>query len=370
MGWFWDRNPPPPSSVQENDPLRNLDPSLREFLEKESPVKYKPAPAPPSSSPSTTRPSLASPTSQTNPSPPVVPKESLYQDGRYAYLWKNYRPQSEIEAEGKSEQEKLSDVLEGYKERKAQIGRAAAENCAFEQAAVDECYERGSYTDKLFMCRTESRAFDRCYNMQSRFLKALGFLSTYDRPASVDEEIQMHADTLFHRLLDQERAIEAAKTAGEPAPTFPPILAPAADKTPRGFRDATIQAATAAPATPPPPPLQQTPALTPAEANMAAVAAAKKAKEDKELPPLNPEIEKKLKPDAARALRKRMRGMDPLEREIEERATVVEIEDAARTGQQIENLRDEARQRRKEAGLGRGELGDWIVKWFGGPGHK
>ena len=214
------------------------------------------------------------------------------------------------------------------------------------------------------MCRPESRAFERCYTMQSRFLKALGFLSTFDRPASVDEEIQMHADTLYHRLLDQEKAIEAAKTAGEAIPTFPPILTPAGNKRPRGFRDATIDAATA-PSTPP----QREP-QTPAEANIAAVAAAKRAKEDKDLPPLNPEIERKLKPDAAIALRKRMRGMDPLEREIEERATVVEIEDAARTGQQIENLRDEGRQRRKEAGLGRGELGDWIVKWFGGPGHK
>ena len=34
----------------------------------------------------------------------------------------------------------------------------------------------------------------------------------------------MHADTLYHRMLDQERAIEAAKEAGEPIPSFPPLL--------------------------------------------------------------------------------------------------------------------------------------------------
>ena len=62
--------------------------------------------------------------------------------------------------------------------------------------------------------------------------------------------------------------------------------------------------------------------------------------------------------------------MTPLEREIEERSTVVEIEDASRTGRQIESLRQDVRKRRKEAGEGRGEVGDFIVKWFGWPGQK
>ena len=34
----------------------------------------------------------------------------------------------------------------------------------------------------------------------------------------------MHADTLYHRMLDQEQAIETAKAEGKPIPTFPPIL--------------------------------------------------------------------------------------------------------------------------------------------------
>jgi hypothetical protein len=43
----------------------------------------------------------------------------------------------------------------------------------------------------------------------------------------------MHADTLYHRMLAQEKAVEAAKKAGQPLPAFEPVLpvAPAtADK--------------------------------------------------------------------------------------------------------------------------------------------
>lgn len=34
----------------------------------------------------------------------------------------------------------------------------------------------------------------------------------------------MHADTLYHRMLDQEEAIEAAKAEGKPIPVFPPLV--------------------------------------------------------------------------------------------------------------------------------------------------
>lgn len=58
-------------------------------------------------------------------------------------------------------------MLDGYKERKAQIGRAAVENCVEEQMAIGECYEKGSYARRMAMCRPENRAFERCYTMQS-----------------------------------------------------------------------------------------------------------------------------------------------------------------------------------------------------------
>ena len=169
----------------------------------------------------------------------------------------------------------------GYKERKAQIGRTAVENCSFEQGAIDECYERGNFTDKMLMCRTETRAFDRCYVMQSRFLKALGYMSTYDRPTSMDEEIQMHADTLYHRMLEQEAAVNKAKEAGEPIPTFPPILAPSGRK-PQSFRTATIDIAASTPTQQVPsqqiPSRQPAVQQTPAEENLAVVAAAEEGK--------------------------------------------------------------------------------------------
>lgn len=164
MGWFWEKSTP-----NNSDPLRDLDPSLRDFLSKESPVKYRPAPAPPPPSPQETP---SAPTPEQCPTTtafdsPQAPSKSLYPDGRYAHLWKNYRPQSEIEAEGKSDQEKLLDVLEGYKERKAQIGRTAVENCVMEQLAVEECYNSGRWKDRMMMCRTETKAFERCYILQS-----------------------------------------------------------------------------------------------------------------------------------------------------------------------------------------------------------
>ena len=167
MGWFWGKSDPPKSS-SDNDPLRDLDPSLRDFLAKEPPVKYTPAPPPPAPPPQDAAPTAATtPASNAEPTAPAVPPESLYPDGRYAHLWASYKPLSAIEAESKSDQEKLLDVLEGYKERRAQIGRTAVENCVEEQMAVDECYASGRWRDKMMMCRGQNRQFERCYVMQS-----------------------------------------------------------------------------------------------------------------------------------------------------------------------------------------------------------
>ena len=86
---------------------------------------------------------------------------------------------------------------------------------------------------KMNFCRAENRAFDRCYVMQSRFLKALGYLAAYERPGQLDEDIQMHADTLYHRMLQQEDAVARAKEEGLPIPEFPKLI----DKNaPRGYR--------------------------------------------------------------------------------------------------------------------------------------
>ncbi|KAI1174060.1 hypothetical protein F4777DRAFT_580348 [Nemania sp. FL0916] len=228
MGW-WDSLWA--SNTSAEDPLRKLDPKLREFLEKESPVKYHPPPQQQQQQQSTVAPTSSIPTARgegrsesDSSTKSLVPKESQFQDGRYAELWKSYRPLAEIEAETKSDHEKLMDVLEGYKERKSQIGRAALENCALEQVDWRACMTDPSWTERLTLCRDQVKKFERCYMTQTRLLKALGYLSTSDRSPEVEEDIQMHADTLYHRMLKQEAEIAAAKKEGRPIPTFAPLV--------------------------------------------------------------------------------------------------------------------------------------------------
>jgi hypothetical protein len=165
MGWFDSVFGSAPTTG--GDPLRKLDPKLREFLERESPIKYadptqtQTQQAPPPQHPTQDAP-VAAP-----PSEGAVPSQSLYQDGRYAHLWKNYRPQAAIDAETKSDHEKLMDVLDAYKERKAEIGKAALENCALEQVDWSNCMRSGTVTARMTLCRDEVRKFERCYKMQA-----------------------------------------------------------------------------------------------------------------------------------------------------------------------------------------------------------
>ncbi|KAI0126493.1 hypothetical protein BJ170DRAFT_733793 [Xylariales sp. AK1849] len=217
MGWWQSLWAPGDS----DDPLRKLDPKLREYLEKESPIKYA---AQPAATPQPKRIPPSSTTIEGDKQEPAVPRESQYQDGRYAHLWKTYRPLAEIEAETKSDQEKIMDVLEGYKERKNQIGRAALENCALEQVDWRACMNSPSLAERITMCRTQVKKFERCYTTQTRLLKALGYLTTYDRSPEQEEEVQMHADAMYQKLVSQEAEIEAAKAEGKPVPKFPPLV--------------------------------------------------------------------------------------------------------------------------------------------------
>ena len=175
MGWFdgWFG----PTGASQSDPLRKLDPKLREFLEKESPVKYSPAEATPQQSataptiPERNRVDVSQPAAAA-PQEPVVPRESIYQDGRYAHIWKTYRPQAAIEAESKSDHEKLMDVLDGFKDRKVEIGKAALENCALEQEDWRDCMTNGSAMERFTMCREKVMRFEKCYEQQAVRLPA------------------------------------------------------------------------------------------------------------------------------------------------------------------------------------------------------
>jgi len=175
MGWFWGVSDSAKPNASSENPLRNLDPGLRDFLEKESPVKYSSSNPPPPpeaiSTPTPSHESQSSASQQTAESnredSPNVPPQSLFKDGRYAHLWSSYTPQADVESSVKTDAEKINDVLEGYKQRKAEIGRAALENCALEQWDVNECFRSGGWASRLTMCRAENRKLERCYLMQA-----------------------------------------------------------------------------------------------------------------------------------------------------------------------------------------------------------
>ncbi|KAF2402760.1 hypothetical protein EJ06DRAFT_527735 [Trichodelitschia bisporula] len=216
MGWLWGKDDNAPDAVNK------LDPSLRDFLEREAPKSTQPAQA--QSAPSAQPRTSAPPTSAEDR--PVVPEASLYKDGRYAHIWKNYRPLHEIEAATKNENDKLRDLVDLYEDRKKQIGRTALENCSLEMLEQQDCFTNGTWLDRTNMCRDKTRAFGRCYDMQIKFLKALGFLSVVGRPEEEEEKIQMHAYRLYQQMLEQERIREAAKETGQPTPELEPVLTP------------------------------------------------------------------------------------------------------------------------------------------------
>ncbi|KAK3076249.1 hypothetical protein LTS18_013514, partial [Coniosporium uncinatum] len=108
MGWFWG------SSETPSDAIDKLDPGLREFLEDETPRESK---LQPSRSTPTSLQILQERTKQAQEAQrpaaaqtqhrdgPAVPRESLFQDGRYAHLWKDYRPLTAVEEATKTDQE-------------------------------------------------------------------------------------------------------------------------------------------------------------------------------------------------------------------------------------------------------------------------
>lgn len=168
--------------------------------------------------------------------------------------------------------------------------------------------------------------------MQSRFLKALGYQSSFTQPESVDEAIQMHADTLYHRMLSQEAAAAEAKAAGLPEPEFAPILSSVSRST--NAKPDTSRTTSPAP----------------------------KATAKNALPNLAPETREYLTPAAQAELRERMKGMTPVERELEEQGTVMEVRMASEAGRQVSTVFGERKKRRED---GTATMGDTISGWFG-----
>ncbi|KAJ5649457.1 uncharacterized protein N7484_003180 [Penicillium longicatenatum] len=216
MGWF--------SGESKNDPVKKLDPGLREYLEQERPDKYVPAP-------DVQQPATPSPNPESdNSSKPAVPAQSLYQDGRYADLWKTYKPP--VNADGGDGVRGAARVIEKFKERGDTVQRAAMENCAMEHEALTLCFQTGNWRkqleSRLTMCAEQNGTFSRCFTTQSKFLQALGYAASFEYDAEKEERIQMHADKLYHQMLDYEKRVEEAKAAGAELPPIQSLFNPEA----------------------------------------------------------------------------------------------------------------------------------------------
>jgi hypothetical protein len=224
LGWLW-------GSSSSNDSIGSLDPSLQKVLKSQ---EARPSSLPQSEKQITYTEQLRQSGDLPLPKAPEapqaqerskVPAQSLYQDGRYAYLWKNYEPQHMVESRGETEMDKLKRLDDDNEDRKVKLAKAALENCVFEQLAELDCLKNGGVHRKLTMCRPEKKTFNRCYEMQGKFLKALGYWEAIGDENRADA-LQMHSDKLWQRLQEQEAAVQAARDAGEPLPQFESILSP------------------------------------------------------------------------------------------------------------------------------------------------
>jgi hypothetical protein len=345
MGWFWDSNP---SNSTSQDAYKNLDPSLRDFLDQESASQAQSqTPLPkskdsPSSSPDGAPSTYRSQVGLNNPGlslqeqnappqdRPAVPQESLFPDGRYAHLWKDYRPYDEISSVSKTDQDKLADVVSQYKDRKAAIGRAALENCVAEQLEEQLCWRHGGFTKTMTMCRTENRAFNRCYTMQSRFLKALGYLSNQYATPEEEEKIQMHADKLYHEMLEREKTMNEAKGKGQETAALPPLISPEEATKALGEQSAFARARQQA-----------------LEEGFSA-----------QLSSYTPEKQKEIK--------ERLKGMNEQERQMELQLVAAETRAQLEMASKIRDVMEEERQHRADRReRGKETLGDTLKKWGG-----
>lgn len=223
MPWFWGRG-------DQDDPAKSLDPDLKKFLDEQETTTYQPVEPPVKPQrPSNTY--VGAPESDldpdADPADRPLPKESLYQDGRYKHLWKTYIPQAELIA---STTNPLEKVIAQRKERTNSVIKAAMENCAFENELQRLCLGGPGFTSsiksKLTMCAEETKTYHRCYSLQSKFLHALGYMSDMDSTDEHEERIQMHADKLYHQMMDYEDALEHARRNDLPVPPLTSVFDP------------------------------------------------------------------------------------------------------------------------------------------------
>lgn len=162
MGWFWRS-----TSNSNSGPADQLEPGLRDYLKQQAPSEYQPVAAPePQPQPQPAQPPQQSAESSRPPAP-SVPSASLFPDGRYADLWKNYVPPNQ----GEASTAPAERVIDQFKQRKETLNQAALENCSEEQMALALCFKTGTLKDRTWarmtLCDSQNKSFARCYTMQT-----------------------------------------------------------------------------------------------------------------------------------------------------------------------------------------------------------
>ncbi|KAI1621325.1 hypothetical protein EDD37DRAFT_111967 [Exophiala viscosa] len=222
MGWLWGGN------KTQNDPAKALDSDLKQFLDEQQPRPYVPAEVPKAPEAPTSKPvEQPVPATEKPAEARPLPRESLFQDGRYKDIWKTYVPQNDIAVATSTPVER---VLAARKDRRQTIHKAALENCAFEEELQQECFKSDDLTKRLkgrmTMCHEETKAFNRCYTLQAKFLQALGYMTSSTTTDEDEEKIQMHADKLYHRMMDYEAEVDEARRSNRPIPPLSSLFNP------------------------------------------------------------------------------------------------------------------------------------------------
>jgi len=223
MSWFWGGGG---NKRKQSDPAKALDDDLKQFLNDQQPKPYSPAEISKhvAEAPQAQEAPAPTPRPAESPEDRPLPKESLFQDGRYKDLWKTYVP---LEQSGSSPVER---VLETRKDRRQTIHKAALENCAFEQQMQQDCLHAGTWSQKIrgkmTLCHEENKAYNRCYSLQAKFLQALGYMTSPTNSDEDEERIQMHADKLYHRMMDYEAEVDDARRDGRPIPPLTSLFNP------------------------------------------------------------------------------------------------------------------------------------------------
>lgn len=74
-------------------------------------------------------------------------------------------------------------------------------------------------------------------NSNKKFLQALGYAGSFQYDEDREERIQMHADKLYHQMIDYEKRLDEAKAAGQEPPPLQSLFNPGAETRQRKASD-------------------------------------------------------------------------------------------------------------------------------------